>query len=335
LKDRITLAYGGGGRLTKSLIKELIVSELGNEALNKLDDSAVVKTSKSKLAFTTDSYVVQPVFFRGGDIGKLAVCGTVNDLSMSGAIPRFISLSLIIEEGLSFKDLNKIIRSIKSASAEAGVKVVCGDTKVVERGGADGIFINTAGIGDLSSKREFSSSSVKPGDAVIVSGPIGDHGIAVLSERRGIQFETTLKSDCAPLNGLVKSMVKSGTDIHCLRDATRGGLAEVLNEVAVSSGVGVEITEDKIPVRESVRGACELLGLDPLYVANEGKLVAFVDKRDVNKLLNVMKKNKYAKSARAIGEVSTRNKGSVVLKTLIGGSRIIEDFSGEQLPRIC
>jgi len=335
MKDKITLAHGGGGRLTQKLINELIVKELGNSALNKLDDSAVVPGPKGKLAFTTDSYVVQPIFFRGGDIGKLAVCGTVNDLSMNGAKPLYISLGLIIEEGFPFEDLRKIVRSIRAASREAGVDVVCGDTKVVERGGADKIFINTSGIGRIISRNEISSSKVKEGDAIILSGSIGDHGVAVLSERKGIEFKTKLKSDCAPLNGLVESMLEAGARIDCMRDPTRGGLATVLSEVASSSNIGIEIDEDSVQVKEAVRGACEMLGLDPFYIANEGKLIAFAPLAGTSKLLKTMKRNKYGRSANIIGRVTSKNKGMVILKTSVGGKRILENFSGEMLPRIC
>jgi len=335
VKEKIVMAHGGGGRLTKALVDELIVTELGNSALNKLDDSAVIKTPGKKLAFTTDSYVVKPIFFKGGDIGKLALCGTVNDLAMNGARPLFISLGLIIEEGFSIENLEKIIRSIKKAASEARVKVVCGDTKVVERGGADGIFINTSGIGKIISEREISSSKVLPGDAVIVSGSIGDHGIAVLSQRKGIEFETNLKSDCAPLNGLAEKILKTGAEIHCMRDPTRGGLATVLNEVASKSKIGIEINEESVPIKEPVRGACELLGLDPLYVANEGKLVAFVREKDASKILKAIRRHRYGRGGGVIGRVGSKNKGMVVLKTSIGGTRILEEYSGEQLPRIC
>ncbi len=335
MKGKVTLAHGGGGRLTKALVDELIIKELGNKALNRLDDSAVISKLAGKLAFTTDSYVVQPIFFKGGDIGKLAICGTVNDLSMNGAKPIYISLGLIIEEGFPFEELTKIINSIKSASKKAAVSVVCGDTKVVERGGADRIFINTSGIGEVISKGEISNSNVIPGDAIILSGSIGDHGIAVLSERKGIEFKTKLKSDCAPLNGLVEKMLGSSAKLHCMRDPTRGGLATVLNEVAEQSNIGIEINEDAVPIKESVRGACEILGLDPYYIANEGKVVAFVRGKDSTRLLKTMRKHKYGKGAKIIGRVTSKNKGMVILNTSVGGSRILENFSGEQLPRIC
>jgi hydrogenase expression/formation protein HypE len=335
MKDKVTLAHGGGGRATQSLINELIVKELGNSTLNKLDDSAVLSALKGKFAFTTDSYVVQPIFFRGADIGKLSVCGTVNDLSMAGAKPLYISLGLIIEEGFSFDDLSTIVRSIKAAAKEAKVQVVCGDTKVVERGSADKIFINTSGIGKIISKRELSNSNVEAGDVVVLSGSIGDHGVAVLSQRKGIEFKTSLKSDCAPLNGLVEAMLSSGARINCMRDPTRGGLATILNEVAERSGVGIEIDEERVPIKDAVRGACELLGLDPLYIANEGKLAAFVSERDSEKLLIAMKKHKYGLASRVVGRVTKENRGTVILNTSVGGRRILENFSGEMLPRIC
>lgn len=332
---RISLAHGGGGSFTQKLINELIIKELGNEVLNKLEDSAVLKSFPGRLAFTTDSYVVQPIFFKGGDIGKLAVCGTVNDLSMVGAVPRFISLGLIIEEGFSFEGLKKIIRSVKLATKEAGVKVVCGDTKVVERGSADKIFINTSGVGEIRSNTDLSFSRIRPGDVVILSGPIGDHGIAILSERKGIEFKSKIKSDCAPLNGLVKVMLSSGAEIHFMRDPTRGGLATLLNEAASMSKMGIEVDEDSVPIREDVRGASEILGLDPFYIANEGKLVAVTKEKDTGKLLKAMRTHKYGRGSRIIGKVTAKDKGIVILKTSIGGRRFLENFSGEQLPRIC
>ncbi|MBM4451778.1 MAG: hydrogenase expression/formation protein HypE, partial [Chloroflexi bacterium] len=298
------------------------------------DDSAVFDLS-GKLAFTTDSYVVSPIFFPGGDIGKLAVCGTVNDLAMSGAKPLYLSLSLIIEEGLTLGELRKVVDSIKAAAQEAGVTIVTGDTKVVNKGGADRLFINTSGIGIVPKGVDISGSNAQTGDKVILSGSIGDHGIAVMSQREGLKFSVPVQSDCAPLNRLVAEMLEVTPRIHCLRDPTRGGLATTLNEFARQSSAGIRIEEDKIPLRDGVRGACELLGFDPLYVANEGKLVAIVDPGDSEKILKKMKRNRYGKDAAIIGEVTDDHRGKVVMKTRLGSSRIVDMLSGELLPRIC
>ncbi|MCX5725881.1 MAG: hydrogenase expression/formation protein HypE [Candidatus Saganbacteria bacterium] len=331
--DKILLAHGGGGRLTKKLIEDIFVSELGNEALSKLEDSAIFEHEGGKLAFTTDSYVVNPIFFPGGDIGKLAVYGTVNDLSVAGARPLYISLGLIIEEGFPIDELKKIVKSIKEAASFAKVKIICGDTKVVEKGSADKIFINTSGIGKVIS-HEISSAKVMPGDKVILSGSIGDHGIAVLQARAQINFKSNIESDCAPLNSLVEKMLSSKNSVHAMRDPTRGGLATLLNEIAKCSNVDILINEENIPIKEEVRGACELLGLDPLYLANEGKLVAFVDGKTAEGILSIMKKDPRGADASIIGEAK-EGKGAVIMKTKIGGERIVDTFSGEQLPRIC
>ncbi|MCJ7807298.1 MAG: hydrogenase expression/formation protein HypE, partial [Dehalococcoidia bacterium] len=278
---------------------------------------------------------VSPIFFPGGDIGKLAVCGTVNDLSMSGARPLCLSLSLIIEEGLPLSELKTIIESVNTAAIEAGVTIVTGDTKVVQRGSADKLFINTAGIGILPENVDISGSNAKPGDKVLLSGPIGDHGIAVLSQREGLSFTTRLESDCAPLNSLVAEMLNVSADIRCLRDPTRGGLATTLNELAKQSNVSIRIEEEKVPVHEAVLAACEMLGLDPLYIANEGKLVAIVPAEDADKVLKAMRRNRYGKEASLIGEVGANNPGRVVMKTRIGSSRIVDMLVGDPLPRIC
>ncbi len=328
---RILLAHGSGGKFSHQLIDELIIKNLGNPILNALDDSAVL--NKRKLAFTTDSFVVEPLFFPGGDIGKLAVFGTVNDLSMVGAKPLSLSLSFIIEEGFPLNDLERIILSIKKACQVAKVKVVTGDTKVVEKGKADKIFINTAGIGMI--KKYLSARGVKPGDEIILSGNLGDHSIAILQARGNFNFKTKLKSDLAPLSELVEIILDSGMDIHCFRDPTRGGLATILNEVAQVSDLGIEIEEEKIPICEEVKGVCEMLGFDPLYLANEGKLVAFSNPKDAQQLLKLMRKHKYGRKASLIGEVTPSPKGKVLLKTRIGGKRILDLLSGEQLPRIC
>jgi hydrogenase expression/formation protein HypE len=334
MEDRILLAHGSGGKLAHDLIEKSFVPVLDNPLLAPLDDSAVFKMS-GRLAFTTDSYVVNPIFFPGGDIGKLSVCGTVNDLSMSGATPLYLSLAFIIEEGLPLKDLERVIDSIKTTAEDADVKIITGDTKVVERGSADKLFINTAGIGKILEGVDISGSNAKPGDKVILSGTIGDHGIAVLSQRQGLSFGTKLESDCAPLGKMVAEMLKSSHNIHSLRDPTRGGLATTLNELAKQSKVGIRIEESKIPVRDEVAGACEMLGLDPLYIANEGKLIAIVSPEDADKILTAMKRNRYGKNAVVIGEVIAEHPGRVVMKTSLGSSRIVDMLVGEPLPRIC
>ncbi len=334
LEEKILLAHGSGGKLAHELIKKTFVKAFGNPLLAKLDDSAVMNVS-GKLAFTTDSFVVSPIFFPGGDIGKLSVCGTVNDLAMVGAKPLYLSLALIIEEGLPQSELSTIIDSIQAAAQEAEVDIVTGDTKVVNRGNADKLFINTAGVGAIPEGVDISGSNARPGDKVILSGTIGDHGIAVLSQREGLSFSTTLKSDCAPLGSLVAEMLKASPNIHCLRDPTRGGLATTLNELAEQSKVSIRIEEEKIPVRQEVLGACEMLGFDPLYIANEGKLVAIVTPEDADKVLKAMQKNKYGRDAAIIGEVRAEHPGRVVMKTCLGSSRIVDMLVGDPLPRIC
>ncbi len=330
----ILLAHGSGSRLSHELIERKFLPPFSNPLLAKLDDSAVFDIS-GRLAFTTDSYVVSPIFFPGGDIGKLAVYGTINDLAMSGAIPIYMSLSLIIEEGLTFSELERIVDSIKAAADETGVKVITGDTKVVNRGSADKLFINTSGIGLVPEGVNISGANARPGDKIILSGTIGDHGIAVMSQREGLKLSVPVQSDCAPLNKLVSQMLQTSSQIHCLRDPTRGGLATTLNEFARQSNVGIRVEEERIPVRDGVRAACELLGFDPLYVANEGKLVAIVAPQDADKVLTVMKENPYGADASIIGEVTAAHKGKVIMKTRLGASRIVDMLSGELLPRIC
>jgi hydrogenase expression/formation protein HypE len=334
MEDRILLAHGSGGKLAHDLIEKSFVSVLDNPLLAHLDDSAVFEMS-GRLAFTTDSYVVSPIFFPGGNIGKLAVCGTVNDLSMSGAKPLYLSLAFIIEEGLLLKDLQRVIDSIRATAEEAEVRIITGDTKVVERGSADKLFINTAGIGKIPEGVSISGSNAKPGDKVILSGTIGDHGIAVLSQRQGLSFGTKLESDCAPLGQMVAEILMASQNIHSLRDPTRGGLATTLNELAKQSKVGIRIEESKIPVRDEVAGACEMLGLDPLYIANEGKFIAMVAREDADKILTAMKRNRYGQDAVIIGEVTAEHPGRVVMKTVLGSSRIVDMLVGEPLPRIC
>jgi hydrogenase expression/formation protein HypE len=332
-EDKILLAHGSGGKLMQDLI-ESFLPDLANPILEKMEDSAVFDV-KGRLAFTTDSYTVNPIFFPGGDIGKLAVCGTVNDLAMSGAKPLYLSLAFIIEEGLPLADLKKILASIKKAAEESGVKIVTGDTKVVDKGGADKLFINTAGVGIVPEGVDISAANAKPGDKVILSGTIGDHGIAVLSQREGLKFETPVPSDCTPLNGLVADMLSVSKNIHCMRDPTRGGLATTLNDFAERSGAGIIIEEERVAVAKAVLAACELLGLDPLYIANEGKLVAVVPAKDADAVLASMKKNKYGRNAAIIGEAAAEHPGRVVMKTALGASRIIDVPVGELLPRIC
>jgi hydrogenase expression/formation protein HypE len=334
LEDKILLAHGSGGKLAHDLVEKSFVKAFANPLLAKMDDSAVFELG-GRLAFTTDSYVVSPIFFPGGDIGKLAVCGTVNDLAMSGAKPLYLSLSFIIEEGLTRSELNRIIDSTQKAAEEGGVKIITGDTKVVDRGSADKLFINSAGIGVVPEGVDISGGNARPGDKVIISGTIGDHGIAVISQREGLSFSTQLESDCAPLASLVADMLAVSPDIHCLRDPTRGGLATTLNELAKQSGVSIRIEEEKLPIREEVQAACELLGFDPLYVANEGKLVAIVSAGDVDRVLQVMKGNRYGKSATIIGEVAAEHPGRVAMKTSLGSSRIVDMLVGDLLPRIC
>jgi len=330
---KILLAHGSGGKMSQELIRSFL-PDLANPLLDKLEDAAVFEAS-GRLAFTTDSYTVQPRFFPGGDIGRLAVCGTVNDLAMSGAVPRYLSLAFIIEEGLPVEDLQKITASIKAAAAEAGVSIVTGDTKVVNQGGADGIFINTAGIGLVPEGVDISAANARPGDAVIVSGSIGDHGIAVMSQREGLRFSTPVPSDCAPLNGLVAAMLAACRDIRCLRDPTRGGLGTTLNDFAAQSGVGIRIEETSVPVQPAVRAACELLGLDQLYIANEGKLAAVVPPEHADIVLATMRRHRYGKDAAIIGRVTREHPGRVVMTTALGASRIIDVPAGELLPRIC
>jgi hydrogenase expression/formation protein HypE len=334
-EKNILLAHGSGGKLMHELIEKFFLKAFGNDYLNSLDDAVSLPLEGSQLAFTTDTYVVNPIFFRGGNIGRLAVCGTVNDLSMKGAIPNYLSCAFLIEEGFSLKDLEKIISSMVEAAKEASVVIVTGDTKVVEKGSADKIFINTAGVGVIPEGVNISGSNAKPGDVVIVSGSIGDHGIAVLSEREGIAFESSIESDVAPLNKLVEDILKVTKDVHVLRDPTRGGLSSTLNEVAKHSQVGIIIDEEVIPIKDEVLGACEMLGFDPLHVANEGKLIAIVPQESADEILKAMRKNPYGKEAAIIGEVTEEPRGKVLVKTVIGTTRILDMLVGEQLPRIC
>ncbi|MBE3037089.1 MAG: hydrogenase expression/formation protein HypE [Candidatus Atribacteria bacterium] len=334
-EDKILLSHASGGQLSFTLIKKLFLSNFNNPYLERLDDGAVLNIEGLKLAYTTDSYTVDPLFFKGGNIGELAVYGTVNDLAMCGATPKYLSCSFIIEEGFSLSLLEKIVLSMREASAVARVDIVTGDTKVVNRGAADKIFINTSGVGIVKEGVNISGSNAKVGDVVMINGPIGSHGIAVLSEREGLKFETEIKSDTAPLSSLVADMLEVSKDIHVLRDPTRGGLSTTLNEIALSSKVDIEISEGDIPIQEEVRAACEILGYDPLYLANEGKLVAFIPLEIAPDMLKKMKENKYGKESKIIGRVVKKSEGKVYLNTTIGGKRLVDMLSGEQLPRIC
>lgn len=316
------------------LIKNIIASKLSNPVLDRFDDSALLDTS-GRLAFTTDSYVVRPLFFKGGDIGKLAVCGTVNDLAMQGANPVAISLSFIIEEGFSLNDLKKVVRSVASAAKSAEVFVATGDVKVVERGGADKLFVNTSGIGSVPRGVNVSSRNAKVGDVIIINGHIADHGVSILCGREGLEFESPVRSDCAPLASLTQAILLATKRVHCMKDPTRGGLAAALNEIASNSGVGIEIEESAIPVRKATLAACEMLGLDPLVVANEGKVLVVCPETVASGVLTRMRKHKYGKASRIVGKVVSKGKPEVILKTVIGGSRIIDMPYGELLPRIC
>jgi hydrogenase expression/formation protein HypE len=334
-EEKILLAHGSGGKLSHELIKQIFLPQFLNPFLEPLDDSAKITNQQGSIAFTTDSYVVNPIFFPGGDIGKLAVCGTVNDLSMIGAIPCYLSLSLIVEEGLSIDILKQIVSSIHEVAEQAGVNIVTGDTKVVEHGAADQLFINTAGIGWIRLGVNISGKNAKSGDAILLSGYLGDHEMAVLSQREGFKFKGELKTDCAPLNGLVGKMLDVCPSIRCMRDPTRGGLATTLNEIASMSNVGIMIEEEKIPLRESVKGISELLGLDPLYLANEGKLIAICPPDEAQRLVGIMRAHPLGRNAKIIGRVTEENRKRVILHTLIGGHRILDMLTGGQYPRIC
>jgi len=333
--DKVTLAHGGGGKLSQQLVQNIIFHYLGNDILNVGHDGAMFEISGKRLAFTTDSYVVQPIFFAGGDIGELAVNGTVNDLVCCGAKPLYLSLAFILEEGFLLQDFEKVVISIKNAANKANVKIVTGDTKVVDRGKGDQIFINTSGIGIIDDDLHISPTNAQTGDVIIVNGNIADHGITIMSTRAGLEFETQITSDTAALNGLMQHVFETTKNIHVLRDPTRGGLASSLNEIAQASSKGITIFEDKIPLIEETKAACELLGFDPLYVANEGKILVFVPENEAAKILEVMQQHPLGTNAAIIGKVTSENTGMVRLKTQIGSHRIVDMISGEQLPRIC
>jgi len=335
--DKILLGHGSGGKLSHDLIKDIFVKHFNNPLLNSCTDSALLDIDSKNLAFTTDSYVVDPVFFPGGNIGHLAVCGTVNDLAVSGATPLYLTSSFIIEEGFPVKDLEQVVMSMAKEAEKAGVKIVAGDTKVVDRGKCDKVFINTSGIGILEKGRINISygSDIKAGDKILINGFIGDHGIAVMCARNELQFSSDIKSDCACLNGLISGVLEETDNVRFMRDATRGGVVTVLCELAETNDIGIELDEDNIPVRENVRGMCEVLGYDPLYVANEGKVVMVVPADEADMTLKKMRQDDLGRDSAIIGQVVDEYKGKVFMNTGIGGRRIVDMLAGEQLPRIC
>jgi len=338
---KVTLAHGGGGRLTHQLIEKIFVPCFSNPLLEQRHDGAIFAVPPGRLALTTDSYVVHPLFFPGGDIGSLAVNGTVNDLAMCGARPLYLSAGFIIEEGLEMETLWRVARSMRAAAAAAGVAIVTGDTKVVDKGKGDGLFINTAGVGVLEHERVIAPASVRPGDAVLLSGDLGRHGVTIMAEREGLAFESTIESDCAPLSGVVLALLEAGVEVRCLRDLTRGGLGTTLLEIAEATRLEITIEETQIPVCEEVRGACELLGLDPLYVANEGRFIALVAPESAEQAVAIMRAHAVSAASGRIGTVGaagaagTIGRGRAVLKNRLGASRLLDMPSGEQLPRIC
>lgn len=334
-QQRILLGHGSGGKLSHNLLSEIFLKYFRNEELAQLNDGARLNFNGSSLIMSTDTYVVDPIFFPGGDIGKLAICGTVNDVAMMGAEPQYLSVGFIIEEGLLFTDLEKILESMAESAEEANVQIVTGDTKVVPQGAADKIFINTAGVGIPLPGVNLSGHNAQVGDTIIINGAIADHGITIMAKREGLELDISLETDSAPLNNMVVDLLKTVPDIHVLRDPTRGGIATTLNEIAGQSSVGIKISENNLPISSQVKAVCEILGLDPLYIANEGKVLVFVDPAQVEKTLRLMRKNRYGKDACVIGEVVEEPKGKVYLDTMIGSQRMIDMLAGEQLPRIC
>jgi len=335
MKEKILLSHGSGGRLSQQLIKELFLKKFDNSLLEKLGDSAIFEQKNIRWAFSTDSYVIKPLFFPGGDIGKLAVSGTINDLAVTGATPLFLSCALIIEEGLQLSILEKIISSMKETATRANVQIITGDTKVVEHGSADGLFINTSGVGIVTTRENLSPQRIKVNDRIIINGTIGDHSIATLSKREEFDFQTEIKSDCAPLNDLIDKIIPACPGLRMMRDPTRGGLATVLNEVASEQSFAIELWEEKIPIREEVISICEILGFDPLYLANEGKVVFIVKHKEADKLLAMARAHPLGKESHIIGKVVSEPKGKVYLRTEIGSRRVIDVLTGDQLPRIC
>ncbi len=337
MEKNISLGHGSGGRLMHSLIRDLFVKYFDNPFLAQQSDSAVLDLSPGKTAFTTDSYVIDPVFFPGGDIGKLAVCGTANDLAVAGATPRYITAAFIIEEGLPMEELERIVASMAEEAKNAGILVVTGDTKVVNKGQCDKIFINTAGIGQLETAQAHigTGKNMEAGDKIILNGPIAQHGMAIMAVRNFGNFNTNIQSDCGCLNHMIREVLDTGARVRFMRDATRGGLATVMCEMAAQRGFGVEVSEEDVPVDDNVRGMCELLGFDPFYVANEGKLVMAVHPEDADQVIRTMKNNPLGRDAAVIGELTREHPGKAVLQTAIGGKRIMDMLAGEQLPRIC
>jgi hydrogenase expression/formation protein HypE len=342
VKDTVVLGHGSGGKLSAELVRSIFLPAFQNPTLAKLNDQAVLNVNGTRLAFTTDSFVVKPLFFPGGNIGSLAVHGTINDLAMCGARPLFLSVAFILEEGYSLNELRRVVDSLSQAAADANVQVVTGDTKVVEKGSGDQLFINTTGIGLVPEGLELSADQARPGDKILLSGYIGDHGIAILAQREGLEFESPIQSDSAALHGLVAAMLEAsagtrspGGAIRCMRDPTRGGLSSALNEIAEQSKAGIQIEEPTIPIREEVRGACEMLGLDPLYVANEGKLIAIVEAGAAEAILQAMRRHSLGRESRLIGTVTERSPGTVLMRTALGTTRIVDMLAGDQLPRIC
>lgn len=333
--DQVVMSHGGGGRLTQKFLETLIQPVFANPYLAARHDSAVFESGGQRFAFTTDSYVVKPLFFPGGDIGKLAVCGTLNDLSMAGAKPLFLSAALIIEEGLPIAELSRILESMAATARAAGVQIVTGDTKVVDRGKGDGVYINTAGIGLVLANRPVAPATVAEGDVILLSGDIGRHGMAIMAQREGLAFETAIESDCADLSGIVGDLLAAGAELHCLRDLTRGGLAAALVEIAGVAGLDLELDEAAVPVRDDVRGACEILGLDPIHVANEGRFVVFLPATAADAALAVLRRHPLGADAARVGRVVGAGRGTVQVLTAFGNCRILDLPSGEQLPRIC
>jgi hydrogenase expression/formation protein HypE len=333
---KVLMAHGSGGRLSRSLVEGVFARAFKSPLLKPLNDQAIFHTPRSRAAFTTDSYVIRPIFFPGGDIGKLSICGTINDLVVGGARPLYLSASFIIEEGFAFDELERVVESMARTAEEAGVEIVTGDTKVVERGKGDSIYINTAGVGEMEEDSlSLSPEKILPGDAVIVSGTMGDHGMAIMASRADMRMEIPVESDCAPLYGLAQVVLKASKNVRAMRDPTRGGLATVLNEFASSAGVAITISEDAVPIKESVRGACEILGFDPLYVANEGKLVAVVSRDDADNVVGAMRRHPLGKDAAVIGHVYDGPAGRVLIDTAVGNTRALDMLAGDQLPRIC
>ena len=333
--DIITLAHGSGGKKTQRLIKDIFYKYFNNDILEKNSDAAIFDMEAGSLAFTTDSFVVKPVFFPGGDIGKISICGTVNDLAVAGATPKYLTCGFIIEEGFEIEELEKIVRSMSIQAKKAKVKIAAGDTKVVEKGASDGIFINTSGVGVFETEYRSEISNIKSGDKIIVTGTMGDHGLAVLSKRKGLEFSSSIISDCAPLNTMLNELIENINGVKFMRDPTRGGLATTLNELATDGEFGILINEEKIPVSQQVTGACELLGLDPMYMANEGKAIIITAPGTEDDVVAFLKKNEYGKDAEVIGAVVTDNIKKVCMKTRYGSVRIVDMLTGEQLPRIC